>query len=265
MFSTERYESFNHVFRLTCIHSNRQAPSQDTCKTFAVNDTVKHIATGRYWFDNTSKSWRQAGSEILSHMQNHPEHLRSLGIQLSSPSCNGMVRLAFDCRLTYKDLGRAKLKPLARQPSAEPGIPWTETRCRKIPPSLQDSLARSHLSILYRHAVSFLAKNLDTVADDTFVIFRTADSGAASSPMRIGQVKEILVPAKHTTFATHVAIQEFTFQPARHLTLNLPCIPHQVTCPKLLLLLAYLLSIQVIYYFTNSKALGYFMRFERST
>ncbi|KAG2354910.1 hypothetical protein BDR07DRAFT_1265017, partial [Suillus spraguei] len=29
IFSTERYESFNHVFWLSCIHSNRRMPSRD--------------------------------------------------------------------------------------------------------------------------------------------------------------------------------------------------------------------------------------------
>ncbi|KAG1832130.1 hypothetical protein EV424DRAFT_1275500, partial [Suillus variegatus] len=51
IFSTERYESFNHVFRLSCIHSNRRAPSRDTCRLFTYQDIVKHVATGGYWYD----------------------------------------------------------------------------------------------------------------------------------------------------------------------------------------------------------------------
>lgn len=46
LFSTERYESFNHVFRLTTIYSNRQSPSHDTCRAFAAQDIIKHISTG---------------------------------------------------------------------------------------------------------------------------------------------------------------------------------------------------------------------------
>ncbi|ESK82618.1 hypothetical protein Moror_11228 [Moniliophthora roreri MCA 2997] len=34
IFSTERYELFNHVFHLSCTHSNQQAPSKDSCHTF---------------------------------------------------------------------------------------------------------------------------------------------------------------------------------------------------------------------------------------
>jgi hypothetical protein len=80
MFSTERYESFNHVFRLACIHSNRAAPSRDTCNTFATQDTIKHIATGGYWFDPGSKTWVHAGSAILDHVAADRKVLPFLGL-----------------------------------------------------------------------------------------------------------------------------------------------------------------------------------------
>jgi hypothetical protein len=80
IFSTERYESFNHVFRLSSIYSNRQAPSRDTCNTFAEQDIVKHIATGGYWHDPVSKQWVRAGVAIRTHILDHPEQLRLLAI-----------------------------------------------------------------------------------------------------------------------------------------------------------------------------------------
>ncbi|KAG1846267.1 hypothetical protein F4604DRAFT_1521894, partial [Suillus subluteus] len=51
IFSTERYESFNHIFQLSCIHSNQCVPSRDTCQLFAYQDIMKNVATGGYWFD----------------------------------------------------------------------------------------------------------------------------------------------------------------------------------------------------------------------
>ncbi|KAI6149892.1 hypothetical protein BKA82DRAFT_3932986, partial [Pisolithus tinctorius] len=51
IFSTEWYESFNHVFCLACIHSNQQAPSHNACRTFGQQDMIKHIVTGGFWFD----------------------------------------------------------------------------------------------------------------------------------------------------------------------------------------------------------------------
>ncbi|KAG1898287.1 uncharacterized protein F5891DRAFT_903088, partial [Suillus fuscotomentosus] len=55
LFSTEHFESFNHVFQLAAIYSNRQAPSRDTCNAFAMQDIVKHIVTGGFWVDPKTK------------------------------------------------------------------------------------------------------------------------------------------------------------------------------------------------------------------
>ncbi|KAG1801084.1 uncharacterized protein BJ212DRAFT_1225629, partial [Suillus subaureus] len=52
IFSTKCYESFNHVFHLTCIYSNHQAPSHDSCRIFTHQDIVKHIATDEFWYDS---------------------------------------------------------------------------------------------------------------------------------------------------------------------------------------------------------------------
>ncbi|KAI6011522.1 hypothetical protein EDC04DRAFT_2525351, partial [Pisolithus marmoratus] len=51
IFSTERYKSFNHIFWLTCIHSNWQGPTQDTCQTFAWFNIIKHIITSGFWYE----------------------------------------------------------------------------------------------------------------------------------------------------------------------------------------------------------------------
>ncbi|KAI0682324.1 hypothetical protein BC835DRAFT_1277410, partial [Cytidiella melzeri] len=51
LFSTEHYESFNHVFWLSCIHSNHHVPSYNSSKTFAAQDTVKHVVLGGFWYD----------------------------------------------------------------------------------------------------------------------------------------------------------------------------------------------------------------------
>jgi len=92
IFSTERYESFNHVFRLTCIFSNRQAPSRDTCTIFVRNDTIKHIATGGYWYDAHVERWVQGGLEVISYLGDHPEQARLLGIPNENLANPGMVK-----------------------------------------------------------------------------------------------------------------------------------------------------------------------------
>ncbi|KAH8978821.1 hypothetical protein EDB86DRAFT_2815391 [Lactarius hatsudake] len=90
LFSTERYESFNHVFRLSCIFSNRQAPSHDSCNAFAAQDRIKHITTGGYWIDAATETWKRAGHMILDHMSMRDDHRDWLGLPKGSNSKPGV-------------------------------------------------------------------------------------------------------------------------------------------------------------------------------
>ena len=79
LFSTERYELFNHVYCLASIYSNRQAPSRDSCQLFAAQDHVKHIVTGGFWNDSSAKKWVKAGPAVIRYINNHPHQCRLLG------------------------------------------------------------------------------------------------------------------------------------------------------------------------------------------
>lgn len=81
LFSTERYESFNWVFRLASIFSNRQAPSRDICRSFAYQDIVKHIATGGFWLDGETKQWVCAKRVITDYIHTHPAQAQLLGLE----------------------------------------------------------------------------------------------------------------------------------------------------------------------------------------
>ncbi|KAH9894129.1 hypothetical protein C8Q73DRAFT_826736 [Cubamyces lactineus] len=85
LFSTERYESFNHIFRQSSIYSNRQAPSRDSCRAFAMNDIMKHVVSGGYWKDPKSKRWVRAGHEVLEYMASHPEQAKFIGLPAIQP------------------------------------------------------------------------------------------------------------------------------------------------------------------------------------
>ena len=89
LFSTERYESFNHVFRLASAFSNRQAPSRDTCHKFAEHDAVKHIVTGGYWKDPTTMKWVRAGDRVLEYMDKNPEQRLLIGLSTTEPKSIG--------------------------------------------------------------------------------------------------------------------------------------------------------------------------------
>jgi len=80
LFSTECFESFNHVFWLTAIHSNRQAPSQDTCQVFAEQDVVKHIVSSGFWHDPKTHKLHKAGSDISAYMETHPDQRHLIGL-----------------------------------------------------------------------------------------------------------------------------------------------------------------------------------------
>lgn len=79
IFSTERYESFNSVFRSTCILSNRQAPSLDSCEQFADFDVMKHVATGGSWYHAATKRWVHAGPDVIQRVKKRKELSKLLG------------------------------------------------------------------------------------------------------------------------------------------------------------------------------------------
>jgi hypothetical protein len=78
-FSTEIYEAYNGVFRLCSIYSNRLAPSRDISLKFASMDRVKHLLSGGYWTDPTSKKWIQAGGAVQRILRTDPVFQRHLG------------------------------------------------------------------------------------------------------------------------------------------------------------------------------------------
>ncbi|KAF8575929.1 hypothetical protein K439DRAFT_1368666, partial [Ramaria rubella] len=83
LFSTECYESFNSVFHLTIVHSNRMAPSRDLSHVFASLDHVRHIATGGMWFDPMLRRWKRASNQVLKSILTCPEYARLLGLDLA--------------------------------------------------------------------------------------------------------------------------------------------------------------------------------------
>ncbi|KAL4079984.1 hypothetical protein V8B97DRAFT_2020726 [Scleroderma yunnanense] len=83
----KQYESFNHVFHLLCVFSNQQSPSWDSCRTFACHDTLKHVVTGSYWFNQETKKWVRAGDEVLEYLDQHPAQAQLLGLDHSHTCC----------------------------------------------------------------------------------------------------------------------------------------------------------------------------------
>ncbi|KAJ7798132.1 hypothetical protein B0H14DRAFT_3546008 [Mycena olivaceomarginata] len=80
LFSTERYEAYNAVFRACSIYSNRLTPSRDIAWSFAGIDRVKHIVTGGWWKDSRTQKWTCANPRVMRHILDHPEMAAMVGL-----------------------------------------------------------------------------------------------------------------------------------------------------------------------------------------
>ncbi|KAI0750509.1 hypothetical protein C8Q74DRAFT_1211986 [Fomes fomentarius] len=125
IFSTERYEAFNHIFRLCSIHSNWQAPSRDIAITFAHQARCRHMVTGGYWLDKSTAEWVRAGDGVLQHMRNHSLDARLLGISHEQPLKVGTMHLT---------------APPPTHPATSSAVravkSWNDTKVAKLAPHL---------------------------------------------------------------------------------------------------------------------------------
>ncbi|KAL4063758.1 hypothetical protein J3A83DRAFT_4361874 [Scleroderma citrinum] len=62
------------------------SPSWDSCRTFACHDTLKHVVTGSYWFNQETKKWVRAGDEVLEYLDQHPAQAQLLGLVSQPPT-----------------------------------------------------------------------------------------------------------------------------------------------------------------------------------
>ncbi|KAH7928239.1 hypothetical protein BV22DRAFT_974816, partial [Leucogyrophana mollusca] len=192
IFSTERYEAFNHVFRLACIYSNRQAPSRDTCNIFARQDIVKHIATGGYWQDGSSGKWVRGGKDVLSYLGENPAQARLLGLLPGDPPTPG--ELSTNSPLPQKD-----------------PVSWAQTHCAAI-------LKTDRPGIDFFQGNSLTTTEGDNSSVEGHVVYQDP----THNKTMIGRIREILLSADRTV--EHVALQPFALRPTLHSTLHLPCL-----------------------------------------
>ncbi|KIK24423.1 hypothetical protein PISMIDRAFT_98570, partial [Pisolithus microcarpus 441] len=201
LFSTERYESFNHVFRLTCIHSSQQGPSQDSCRKFARLDFVKHILTGGFWYEPRVQKWVHAGPVVLNFLSEHREHAKLLGIKVpdeDTPNTSGNV--------IHSSLCCHALTAFT--------VRWETTQCAQI----DASLPMSHR--YFYQGESFVSKHGEKLELGGHVICVNA---SAPSGFCVGRIVEILIRDTVQRNIAYVAIQAFSFS-ILHPSLHLPCL-----------------------------------------
>lgn len=75
--STETFESFNGVFRLCSILSNRHSPSRDIALQMADMARFRHVASGGKWLEDGE--WVCATDKVTGLLRNHTEVQKLLG------------------------------------------------------------------------------------------------------------------------------------------------------------------------------------------
>ncbi|KAG9079430.1 hypothetical protein FRC06_007729 [Ceratobasidium sp. 370] len=91
LFSTERFESFNGVFRAASTFSNGHAPSQDIARRFGDLDRVKHVSSGGYW--RAGGTWVQASNNVLTFASTNKIFGQLIGIPNKTVAVPGSIAL----------------------------------------------------------------------------------------------------------------------------------------------------------------------------
>ncbi|KAJ6458275.1 hypothetical protein C8R45DRAFT_1221656 [Mycena sanguinolenta] len=206
LFSTERYEAYNPVFRACSIYSNRQTPSRDIAWSFAGIDRVKHIVTGAWWKDSRTHKWTCANPRIMQHILHHPEIAAMVGLPTKVMHEPGTL-------IPYPD------SPARTEP--EDKIPWLETMARKS----KSSRFPVGGADLYRKSKGLVACTGDKILVGQAAIVR--QEGGEFSPLSFGTIREIIAPVSCSrtnppNSDIRITVQLFVIEPALHAVLHMP-------------------------------------------
>lgn len=124
LFSTERYESFNHLFRQCSVHSNRQSPSRDIARTFARFDRVRHVLCGGQWFSKVGRKHVRASQHVTDCLSKYKNaaHVVSCIPDAVSPSSSVKFKVGSVTLAKRQD---------PRRPN--PPVKWEETLASRVP------------------------------------------------------------------------------------------------------------------------------------
>lgn len=167
LFATERYESFNRVFRQCSVHSNRLSPSRDIALTFARFARIRHIVAGGEWLDPVKGTYTPSSHRVRAFCSN-PSGSKSAHLSILTASSNEhhkLVGIGTTQRITTNvqyDIN-----------SAASGQPWIATLASKYTPK-QTETGFNRLessSCNWTQCRSVVILNSDKVQRDDFIIF----------------------------------------------------------------------------------------------
>ncbi|RDX41700.1 hypothetical protein OH76DRAFT_1489271 [Lentinus brumalis] len=225
LFSTERYESFNHIFRLCSIHSNRQAPSRDIASAFAQQERCRHVLTGGYWLDKTAHRWVCASPAVLGHLRSHPREAHLLGVPVPTTPAAGTMRLP--PLQPSAGSGTGPLSSGDRQRNL--ALPWGRLECSKLFPTLAAPPGQ------WKRGGTVVVQNGDVVSPGAEVLIRrntrtepllaleSARANSTEAPsLLLASVCELLVSDAPREYASWVVIRLSTLGHVPHIKLKMP-------------------------------------------
>ncbi|KAJ6501774.1 hypothetical protein DFH09DRAFT_1051553 [Mycena vulgaris] len=210
LFSTERYEAYNAVFRACSIYSNRLTPSRDIAWSFAGIDRVKHVVTGGWWRDSKSKKWVCAKPRVMRHILNHPEFAAMVGLPTKQIREPGTI--------TYYPVARKR-----EDRSSEPIFLWNQSLAGRA-----NSGRFMHGEVAaYKAALGVVTCTGDKALVGQNVVIRK--EGGSFSPLSFATIREILTPIPFSERGVRITVQTFDVQPNLHSVLRMPVLtrsPH---------------------------------------
>ncbi|KAF8170969.1 hypothetical protein K438DRAFT_1982253 [Mycena galopus ATCC 62051] len=206
LFSTERYEAYNAVFRLCSIYSNRMTPSRDIAWSFAGIDRVKHIVTGGWWKDSRDQTWMCASPRVLRHILEHPEMAAMVGLPTKAEYEPGTI-IPYPKREDGKETPERKLL-------------WGESYAGLA----KSSRFPTSTVKFVRTAKALISTSGDKVGIGQNVIIH--HEGGKYSPLSFGTIREILLPISSETQpasnTVRVTVELFKLDPVLHPLLHMP-------------------------------------------
>jgi hypothetical protein len=135
--------------------------------TFVRNDTIKHIATGGYWYDIQTEEWVHGGPQVITYLEDHPEQARLLGIpdkQLADP---GMANPTIHSHSNNGMIGTGRI--LATDQTKHEITLWHAMRCADI---FKKHGLKSPSYSQYHQGMSVVTSEHETSQLGAHIIFR---------------------------------------------------------------------------------------------
>ncbi|CDO75161.1 hypothetical protein BN946_scf184866.g2 [Trametes cinnabarina] len=208
-YSTETYECFNAVFRLSSVHSNHGSPSHDIAVKMADIECVRHIVTGGFWEDSHGH-WTCAGSNVLATFRNSPLLQHHFGWTLDTP---------------LPRFGHIASPPIAKQIVRRTEDSLAATASSRLPDFPPDT------TVMWCIGASVIAHSGDVCRPRSWVVV-TDNKGI---PI-VGRIEELLLPVANSGLSDpqYVVIERFLVGSMRHSILGFPVLRPPEADKKLL-------------------------------